>query len=173
MVIIGLGGWQAWASPPEFNGHRRPYTIVEPVRPAPVTPMYLPSGGITNLTRYRGQIVLLNLWATWCAPCRAELPHLEQLQKDFAADGLVILALATDDAAPESLVHFLQNLGIRSLSPLSDPAGRAASAFGTTDGLPWSFIIDRQGRLRGYMPGAANWNGAEAHRLLKYYLAQP
>lgn len=175
IVVSGWdrGGWQAAAAPTEFNGHRRPFTIVEPVRVAPITPMHTPSHGVTNLTRYRGRVVLLNLWATWCAPCRAELPHLDQLQRNLGTDGLTVLTVATDDAPSNALVSFFRHLGIRSLNPLSDPAGHAAGAFGAYDGLPWSFIIDRQGNLRGYIAGAADWTGKQAHDMLKYYLAQP
>ena len=161
------------ATAPSFNGHRRPYTLVEPVKLAPLTPMYTASDGITNISRFKGKVVLLNLWATWCAPCLKELPELDRLQSDLAPKGFSVLPLAVDDADMATLQTFFRRLHIKLLSPLSDPAGRAATAFGAYDGLPWTYIIDRQGKLRGYMPGAADWNSADGRALLNYYLSQP
>jgi thiol-disulfide isomerase/thioredoxin len=161
------------ATAPSFNGQRRPFTLVEPVKPAPLTPMYTANGGIINLSRFKGKVVLLNLWATWCAPCLKELPELDRLQSELSQHGLAVLPLAIDDADMATLQSFFQRLHIKALSPLSDPAGRAASAFDAYDGLPWSYIIDRQGQLRGYMPGAANWNSVDGRALLKHYLDQP
>jgi len=161
----------AGAEPPAFNGKRKPYTILRPVMPAPITPIYTAKGGITNLTRFRGKIVVLNIWATWCAACLHELPTLSRLQNRLSADDLAVLSVAVDKDGVRQVIPYLKRLGIDNLPALTDPIGRIIEAFEVHEGLPWTFIIDRAGGTRGYLMGAADWDSAAARDLLKYYLS--
>ncbi len=160
------------AEPPSFNGTRKPFTLVKPLRPAPVTPLYTAEGGVTNVTRHGGKVILLNIWATWCAACLHELPALDRLQASYQKSDLVVLTVSVDDSVPQPARTYLERLGIRNLPALMDPAGRTLKAFEVYDGLPWSFIIDRKGLLRGYLMGPADWRSDAAKQLLAYYIAE-
>lgn len=160
----------AQAGPPSFQGHRRPFTQVSPPYAAPITPMYTANGGVANLRKYRDKVVLLNFWATWCAPCLYELPALDRLQQDLGGDGFDVVTLNIDAFEPTKAARFFERLGIKDLPLLYDPAGHAPQAFRLHDGLPWTFVIDRRGDVRGYLMGAAEWDSEQARRLLAYYL---
>lgn len=155
---------------PQLEGRRSGFTYLSPTLNAPVTPMHRPNGGVTNLSRYRGQVVLLNLWATWCAACLRELPKLDRLQSTMAPKGLAVVPVSLDDSGPETIKYYFERLGIQSLPILSDPSKRAAKAFEIHSGLPWTFLIDRNGIVVGYMKGAADWDTPDAARFLDYFL---
>jgi thiol-disulfide isomerase/thioredoxin len=158
------------SGPPSFQGARRPYTQVSPPYPAPVTPFYTKKGGVTNLRRYRGKVVVLNFWATWCPSCLHELPALNRLQSDLGNKGLAVVTVNVDEADPVRVARYFSRLGIENLPLLQDPAARAPKAFKTHHGLPWSFIIDRTGLVQGYMMGSADWDSEQGRGLIGYYL---
>jgi len=160
----------AGAGPPPFQGERRPFTQVAPPYPAPITPMYTAKGGVTNLRKYRGKVVLLNFWATWCPSCLYELPALDRLQKELGGTDFEVLTLNVDETEAIKAGRYFDRLNITHLPLLYDPAGRAPKAFKVYDGLPWNFIIDRQGSVQGYLMGSADWHSEDARRLLAYYL---
>ena len=165
-------GAQSATGPPSLQGERRPFTQVAPPYPAPLTPMYTAKGGVANLRRYRGRVVVLNFWATWCVSCLHELPALSRLQNDLGGEQFDVVTLNVDEANPARVARFFTRLGITNLPRLQDPAGRAPAAFKTHHGLPWSFIIDRDGLVQGYIMGSVNWDSDPARKLLAYYLKQ-
>ncbi len=160
----------ASAAPPPLQGERRPFTEVVPPYAAPLTPMYTAKGGVINLRRYRGKVVVLNFWATWCASCLYELPMLSRVQTDLGGDGLDVVTLNVDEADAKRVARYFDRLGIDNLPRHQDPAARAPAAFKTRHGLPWSFVIDRQGMVQGYIMGSVNWDSDAARKLLEYYL---
>jgi len=160
----------AEAGPPPFQGERRPFTQVSPPFPAPITPMYTAKGGVTNLRKYRGKVILLNFWATWCPSCLYELPALDRLQQELGGTDFEVVTLNVDETEAVQAGRYFERLNIKHLPLLYDPAGRAPKAFKVYDGLPWTFIIDRQGIVQGYLMGAADWQSEDARRLLAYYL---
>jgi peroxiredoxin len=101
-------------------------------------------GEIHRLSDYRGQVVLLNIWATWCAPCRKEMPALDRLYKDKASDGLMVLGLSMEEA--ERQREFNQELRVS--YPLLTSEGTVPELFRSTARFPANFLIDRQGLLR-------------------------
>lgn len=114
-----------------------------------------------TLADYRGKVVLLNVWATWCTPCLKELPHLEALQKQYRKDGLVVLALSVDAGATHTqLQRFLEARGT-ALPYLALDAGHLWERALDLRGLPVSYVIDREGRMTHRYIGAANWMDAE------------
>ncbi len=157
------------SGPPSFQGARRPYTVVNPPYPAPITPMYTAGGGVTNLRKFRGKLVLLNFWATWCPACLYELPALDRLQRDRGGDRFEVLTLNVDQGGSANVDGYFDRLKIRHLPLLYDPAGRAPTAFKLHHGLPWTFIIDADGYVQGYVMGMADWDLKEAQALLDYY----
>ncbi len=116
------------------------------------------------------RIVLLNFWATWCAPCIAELPALDRLQAAYSPDDFAVLALCTDLSSPTAVMIYMSNRGIRNLRAYLDPGGRAVHEC-AIPALPTSFILDRRGTILGMLPGAAEWDSAAARALVSYYVA--
>jgi peroxiredoxin len=101
-------------------------------------------GQTHRLSDYRGQVVLLNIWATWCAPCRREMPELDRLFKDKSSKGLVVLGLSTEEADLQR--KFAKQLAVT--YPLLTAEGTIPEMFSNTARFPSNFLIDRQGRLR-------------------------
>jgi cytochrome c-type biogenesis protein len=103
-------------------------------------------GSEVSLTDLRGKVVLLNVWATWCVPCRKEMPALERLHQELGDDGLVVLAVSVDAAGAEDAVNaFVAERGI-GFDIALDPSGGVQEIFRTM-GVPESFLIDREGRI--------------------------
>lgn len=156
--------------PPRFQGREFSFTILKPADPVPKSPLYTMRGGVTHLGRYAGKVVLLNVWATWCAACLHELPALDKLQAALGGERFTVIALSIDARGADEVTPYLTRLGVQGLPVLLDPIGRIAEALGVNHGLPWSFLIDHQGRVMGYMKGAADWNAAEGRALIRYYV---
>jgi peroxiredoxin len=112
---------------------------------APGFSLPLRSGGQISLDRLRGQVVLLNFWASWCGPCREEFPALDQLYKDTHASGLVLLGI-DEDAYPEDASVFLKDHAV-TFPIVSDRDGAGSSRYGV-DGMPSLVLIDRRGVVR-------------------------
>lgn len=116
-----------------------------------------------TLADYKGQVVLVNVWATWCAPCRHEMPSMEALYKDFAPRGFKIVAVSIDDAGTEQRVRdFAKEFGI-TFDVLHDPSGRIQQIYQTT-GVPENFLIGADGTIRK-KSYAQDWN-SETNRTL-------
>lgn len=103
-------------------------------------------GRVLGSDSLRGKVVLVNFWATWCLPCRAEMPLLDQMQQRHANAGLVILGLAVDRASTASVRAFVEERGIT--YPIAHVGPEAEQTFGGVRGYPTSFLIDRTGRIR-------------------------
>ena len=107
-----------------------------------------------------GQVVVLNFWATWCAPCIEELPSLERLHRALSAEGLTVVAIATDESR-STVARFVESRRL-TLTVLQDPGGRAAArAFGV-HGYPETWILGRDGRVVHRAQGPAVWDAPEA-----------
>ncbi len=123
---------------------------------------FLDEHGVTaNLDRFRGKVVVLNLWATWCTPCVAEMPMLDRLQQQLKDVDVVVVALSLDRGGPSAVKAFFEEHGIKHLGVYVDPTMRAQSDFRVI-GLPTTILIDREGRDRGRVVGPAEWDDAKA-----------
>lgn len=122
------------------------------------------SGAVRTIADYRGQVVLLNVWATWCEPCRIEMPSMEELYRAYGPRGLHIVAVSIDDAASEDSIRaYAKDLGL-TFEILHDPTHAIEKAYQTT-GYPESFVIDRNGTIRRKWISAADWNGPSSRAL--------
>ena len=124
---------------------------------------------VKSLADYKDKIVLLNLWATWCEPCLAEMPSMEKLHREFGPQGLAIVAVSVDDPGSEQKIReFAAKLGV-TFELLHDPGKETARNYQVT-GYPESFIIDREGTIRRKVFAAADWtsesNRAQIRQLL-------
>ena len=126
-------------------------------------------GGKETLADFRGRALLLNLWATWCAPCRAEMPALDRLQAKAGDNGFEVVAVNVDTARLERRGPFLDGIGVKSLARYADPSGDAFETLrknGKALGLPVTMLIDKEGCEIGVVAGAANWDLADALSLI-------
>ena len=123
------------------------------------------TGAPKTLKDFHGKIVLLNLWATWCAPCREEMPSLDRLQQELGSDRFEVVALAVDRTGLEAARKFLDGINVKSLKLYADPTTRSGSALKAI-GMPTTILIDAEGREIGRLPGPAEWDSAEAKRLV-------
>jgi peroxiredoxin len=117
---------------------------------APDFTLQTPAGEEVRLSDYRGQVVLLNTWATWCPPCRAEMPDLEAYYQQHQVDGFVVLAVNSQEN-PDTVAAFLGEHDF-TFPVLLDPEGEVMKEYGVL-GLPTSFFIDRDGIMRGVWSG--------------------
>ena len=128
----------------------------EPPRPVPAVTFVAADGQQHQLSEFIGRGMVVNLWATWCAPCVAEMPALAALAKALAPDDIAVLPLSSDRGGAAAVQRFFSAHEIAALPVLLDPQGTAASAFGAR-GIPTTLILDRAGRERGRLEGAQPW----------------
>ncbi len=123
-------------------------------------------GGTATLEDYRGKYVLVNFWATWCAPCRKEMPQINALQKEFGGEHFEVLTIATGRNSPEGIVRFFEEAGVDSLPRHQDPKQQLASQMGIF-GLPITVILDPEGREIARLRGDAEWDSDSARAIIK------
>jgi thiol-disulfide isomerase/thioredoxin len=123
-----------------------------------------------TLEAFRGSFVLLNIWATWCAPCREEMPALDRLQEKLGGPGFQVLALSIDEAPPSKIENFYKELEIESLYVYHDPTSKAFLKL-NAPGIPASFLIDREGRGIGYVIGPVEWDSPAIVKEIRSYIS--
>ena len=151
--------------------------LLEPVYPSrrgdtTFTSSAVPDGsGTKSLASYRGQVVLLNIWATWCAPCRAEMPSIEQLHREYGPRGLKVVAVSVDDPGQQATVRkFARELGL-TFEILQDPTHDIQRAYQTT-GVPETFVLGKDGVIRKKIIGATDWSSQGTRALVAQLLAE-
>jgi peroxiredoxin len=132
----------------------------------PAVTLDMLNGGALPLGELKGQVVLVNFWATWCPPCRAEMPGFQKAYQSLHADGFTVVGVSMDDASRAHVASFLQDHGIQ--YPVAMATTEVVAAFGGVNSYPTSFLIDRKGRvrytIRGFFPEPTL--RAAVHRLL-------
>ena len=132
-----------------------------------------------TLADYRGKVVLVNIWATWCPPCRAEMPSMEHLHQKLAGTDFRIAAVSVDgdafysqeQAGPKEIMAFANNLGL-TFDILHDPSGAIRESYDIF-GVPESYVIDREGVIVKRVIGAANWADPVNEMLIRRLLGEP
>ena len=140
--------------------------LINPAPPAMPAVTFQDAGGkVVALDSWRGKVVLLNLWATWCVPCRKEMPQLDKLKADLGGKDFDVIALSSDRGGLEKPRKFWADAGIKSLGLYTDSndAQHALSVIG----LPTTLLIDRTGHEIGRLVGPAEWASPEAKALLQ------
>lgn len=139
-------------------------SVLKPVQP-PVQPPDIgfvdADGKEHHLSEFKGHGMVVNFWATWCAPCVAELPSLAALSKTLAPQDIAVLPLSSDRGGASAVNAFYSKHNISGLPVLLDPKGAASRAW-QTRGIPTSVIIDKQGREVARVEGSANWGSPAA-----------
>lgn len=140
-------------------------------RPLPEIAFEDGKGKPVTLAGFRGRTVLLNVWATWCPPCREEMPSLDALQKALGGPGFEVVALSIDAGGAPVVERFYKEMGIASLAIYVDPGMGAAGQL-ATPGVPTTLLIDRGGRELGRHAGPAQWDSPEALRVISSYMGR-
>jgi cytochrome c biogenesis protein CcmG, thiol:disulfide interchange protein DsbE len=150
-----------------------PNAAVEINRPAPdFRVLDLNTGDSVTLSqKYRGSVTLVNIWATWCVPCRAEMPSMQRLYDSVAHRGFKIAAISIDEGSPEEVIAFARELGL-TFDILHDRHGTVSQRYQTT-GVPESFLLDRRGILVKRVIGAHDWNSPANRGAVERLLEQP
>jgi thiol-disulfide isomerase/thioredoxin len=119
-----------------------------------------------TLADWRGKVVLLNLWATWCVPCRKEMPGLDRLQQELGSDKFEVVAISVDRKGVPGARKFLDDIKVGKLAVYVDTTLRTTSQLGAV-GLPATLLIDADGREIGRLLGPAEWDSEDAKRLIR------
>jgi len=165
------------AYPPVFGTARSQFTIVRPRRKLPPLRLQNLDGRDMMLAPKPGHIALLNLWATWCAACRTDLPTLASLD-GRRLPGLEVWAICTDTVDLKRIKAFLRDFGVPAQMCLADPHASAvnphdpAASLLETVHMPITYLIGKTGIIEGYVTGAADWLSPEGTALLDYYRDQ-
>jgi peroxiredoxin len=179
VLAVAIVGGLVWALPVrragEQGGHHA--AVADPFERAGVTeftegqrgPAFRLArleGGHASLDDFRGRLVVLNFWATWCTPCTVEMPTLEALWREYRDRGLVVVGISVDRGAPRALLDpYVQALTL-TFPILLDPEMATATAWRVT-GIPATFIVRPDGSVAGLAVGAREWNGAPMTALLE------
>jgi thiol-disulfide isomerase/thioredoxin len=165
----------AAARPPLFSGPSSQFIQIDPPEPAGRLVLTDLAGRRKPLSAYRGKAVLLNFWASWCPPCRRELPILRRLQARAAREPFVVLPVSLDKSAA-TVTAYLKRLGLADLSTFIDAEGVVASGPKSAEptpfplyGMPMTYVLDREARSVGYLVGEADWDSPAGLELLRFY----
>jgi thiol-disulfide isomerase/thioredoxin len=138
--------------------------------PMPAVAFIDEAGNATDLSRFKGKITLVNLWATWCSPCVKEMPSLERLKTARKSDQFDVATISEDVQGAPAVEAFFAKNGLAGLPRYLDPKNAMTRAF-KLNGLPTTLLLDREGREIGRFEGVADWDGPEALRLIDWYVA--
>ena len=168
VVLVLVGGLVAAT---RFLGDELfPVSVGSPAPMFHATTLGTPAAEKT-LASYKGQVVLLNIWATWCAPCRIEMPSMEQLYRELGPRGLHVVAVSIDEPGSEQLIRdFAKQLGL-TFEILHDASGKIQKQYQTT-GVPETFVIGRDGVIRKKVIGAAMWSSEGNRALIEQLLTE-
>ena len=175
VLALPAGGWAGFtfmhrdAAKPDGRPMLEEFIPSAPNLPAPGTAFADDTGRSVSLADFRGRVVLVNLWATWCQPCIREMPALDRLAAAMKGTDFAVVLISQDRGGAHVVGPFLQQLGLKVLQTYLDPKSAVGQAFAVR-GLPTSILIDRDGTELGRLEGAEEWDGAAAQALLRSYV---
>jgi len=140
----------------------------KPAKDAPDFQVRTPDGSTLRLADFKGKVVFLNFWATWCEPCREEMPSMERLHQAYKDRGLVVLAISLDSQGASVVKPFVKRFALTFPIGL-DPKMAVRETYGVW-AVPSTFLIDRNGKRALFANGAREWNGKAAHAVVEALL---
>ncbi|MBU3260059.1 TlpA family protein disulfide reductase [Roseovarius sp. PS-C2] len=168
-MALALGANAALADTAALNalrsGDMKKLTFHETPQPVSSVAFEREDGTSGTLADYAGKHVVLNFWATWCAPCRKEMPMLSELQADLGGDAFEVVTIATGRNPPPAMKKFFDDIGVDNLPLHRDPKSALARQMGVF-GLPITVILDPEGQEIARMQGDAHWNSDSAKAIL-------
>jgi thiol-disulfide isomerase/thioredoxin len=165
----------SWAGAAEGEGDLRDraelgeFVPSQQPAPAPAVSLTDVSGNTVELSDFKGRLVVVNLWATWCEPCLREMPSLERLQSKLG-DRIAVLGVSEDRGGSKTVEPFTAKLGLKSVKIFIDPKSAVGRAV-EMRGLPTSLLIDRDGKSLGRVEGAAEWDSPKLMAVLDRFLS--
>ncbi|MFD1626619.1 TlpA disulfide reductase family protein [Azospirillum griseum] len=177
-LLLGAHAHAESFDPPPLRNGQGQFVLLEPQTAVPSTPLHRLDGSVTTMEEFRGRIVLINFWATWCAPCVREMPALDALAAAVPSGWFVVAAVSFDQDDGQRVRAFVARHGLKHLTVLLDPDRR----FGTLGkpgtasrplplyGLPASYVANRSGRATGYLVGPMAWDTPQARSFIDYLL---
>jgi thiol-disulfide isomerase/thioredoxin len=160
---------QRAGTPPALAGSFADFTVNDAPSPAPETGFML-DGRPMRLADFKGRVVLVNFWATWCGPCVAEMPSLDRLEARLGGEDFAVLTVS-EDRSPAVIAPFFDQHRLRHLKRYHDPGGALSRGFGIR-GLPTTILIDREGREAGRIEGPAEWDSPQAEALIRHFIGE-
>jgi thiol-disulfide isomerase/thioredoxin len=145
------------------------FAVHESPRPLPDIQFENGEGDAISLADFRGKVVLLNIWATWCAPCRREMPTLERLQAELGGSDFEVVALSIDRNGLPVVKEFYEELGLQELGMYVDASAKASRELSAL-GVPTTLLIDREGSELGRLAGPAEWDSPEMVGFIRGYI---
>ena len=179
-----LDGWRRWvaglticvaataapaAASPPLAGDMAAFAPAAQLDSAPDLSVTDALGNSVSLAGFSGRLLLVNFWATWCAPCVHEMPALDRLQAGRGGQAFSVVAISLDRGGLAAVEPFYERLGLDNLAVYLDPQGRTARDYGVR-AFPTTVLIDGHGRELGRLAGPAEWDSADALALIDYYL---
>jgi thiol-disulfide isomerase/thioredoxin len=172
-LLAAFGAWQAIrlseTPKPPISGAVAHFTLMEALRPMPADPFSDGHGAERSLADYRGRVLLVNFWATWCLPCKVEMPSLDRLEAAMGGPEFAVVPISLDREGAEIVLPYYEQAGLEHLPVALDPGNAIANALGIT-ALPTTILVDRDGNGIGYALGPAEWDAPEAQALIRYYM---
>ena len=152
------------------EGDMRKLTVHTSPQPAAEALFEAAEGGELGIADYEGKIVLLNFWATWCAPCREEMPALSALQRDYGGEDFEVVTVAAGRNPPQAMQRFFEEIAVDNLPLHRDPRQSFAREMGVL-GLPVTVILDRDGQEIARLQGGADWASDSARAIVEALIA--
>lgn len=166
-AVLGAFYYGSQSSAPQPAATRgQPFARAATPKPVPELQFEDAAGRMRSLAEFKGKLVLLNLWATWCAPCREEMPALDRLQATLGGPRFEVLALSIDQQGAEVARKFFAEVGVKSLALYVDRSAQAAFKLGAV-GLPSTLLVDARGQEIGRHVGPAQWDSPEIAESLR------
>ena len=147
-------------------------SLVDPPAALPALDFVDGDGRSMTLGDFRGRVILLNVWATWCVPCRKEMPTLDRLQAKLGGPDFQVVALSIDRQGMAVVKPFYQDIGLTALGSYLDQSGKATQLLHAV-GVPMTLLIDRDGREVARKMGPAEWDSPEIIAMIRRYLDRP
>lgn len=169
LVATAMGIWQSLTRSIEPALRAPSMKMLSKPRPLPPLDIRDATGRPVSFDRFRGKVVLLNLWATWCGPCRAEMPVLDRLQAKFGGPGFEVVALSTDAGGVKAVREFYGSLPVKHLAIYVEGEDNVLTTLGAP-GLPTTLLVDAEGRELGRYLGAADWESEAFMRMLNQHI---
>lgn len=170
LALALLGTLFALAQPASAGETPQNFAVHETPKPLPEIRFEDGDGQPRALANFSGKVVLLNVWATWCIPCRKEMPTLDRLQAELGGPDFEVIALSIDRAGPEVVRKFFGEIGIEHLALHIDASSKAMFTLGVV-GLPTTLLIDREGKEVGRLIGPAEWDSPEMAAFIRTHIA--